>query len=56
MKREDFTTTISVDQTPEKAFEAIKNVRGRWSEEIEGDTDKVGGEFTYHYKTSVVAR
>jgi hypothetical protein len=46
----DFTMTITVDQTLEEAFKAINNVRGWWSEEIEGRTDKLGDEFTYHYK------
>jgi hypothetical protein len=45
-----FTAVFSVDQTPEEAFRAINNVRGWWSEDIEGDTDKDGGEFTYHYQ------
>jgi hypothetical protein len=49
MSSQDFTAIISVDQTPEEAFAAIKN-RGGWSEEIEGATDKIGDEFTYHYK------
>ncbi len=49
MKNPDFTTTISVDRTPEEAFTAINNVRGWWSGEIEGDTDKLGAEFTYRY-------
>jgi hypothetical protein len=50
MTKSYFTTTILVDRTPEEAFNAINNVRGWWSEEIEGSTDKLNGEFTYHYK------
>jgi len=50
MKSQDFTAVISVDETPEQAFRAIKNVRGWWSENVEGSTDKVWDEFTYRYK------
>ena len=50
MSEQNFTVAFSVDQTPEEAFDAINNVRGWWSEGIEGSTDKVGDEFTYHYK------
>ena len=50
MKNENFTVAFSVDQTPKEAFDAIKNVRGWWSGEVEGETDKVGAEFTYRYK------
>jgi hypothetical protein len=46
----DFTTTILVDQTPKEAFDAINNVRGWWSEEIEGNTATLNDEFTYHYE------
>ena len=52
MKKKSFTTTISVAQTPNEAFVAINNVRGWWSGEIEGVTDKVGAEFTYRYKNA----
>jgi hypothetical protein len=50
MTAPDFTTSILVDQTPEEAFKAIGNFRGWWSEDIEGETDKLGEEFFYHYK------
>ena len=39
---DNFTTAFTVDQTPEAVFAAITNVRGWWSEEIEGRTDEVG--------------
>src|SRR6185436_20948681 len=50
MTTSDFTTTLLVDQTPKEAFDAINNVRGWWSEEIEGSTDKLNDEFNYHYE------
>jgi hypothetical protein len=50
MQNQDFTTTILVDQTPKEAFDAITNVRGWWSEEIEGNTDQLNEEFKYHYE------
>jgi activator of Hsp90 ATPase-like protein len=50
MKNKNFTTAILVDQSPQEAFKAINDVRGWWSGEIEGNTDKVGSEFTYRYK------
>jgi hypothetical protein len=50
MSTKDFTTTLLVDQTPEEAYNAINNVRGWWSEEIEGPTDKLNEEFKYHFR------
>jgi hypothetical protein len=50
MNNQDFNAAISVEKTPEEAFDAINNVRGWWSENIEGGTEKLGDEFTYRYK------
>jgi hypothetical protein len=50
MSNPSFTTTILVDQTLEQAFGAVNNARGWWSEEIEGQTDKVGATFKYHFR------
>jgi hypothetical protein len=50
MTTTDFTSAILVDKTPGEVFNAINNVRGWWSEEIEGSTDKLNAEWTYHYE------
>jgi len=50
MKKQDFTTTIVVDQTPKQVFNAINNPQAWWSGEIKGSTDKLNDEFTYRYK------
>lgn len=50
MNSQDFTVTFLVDQTPAELFKAITDVRGWWSEEIEGGTEKLNDEFTFHYK------
>ncbi len=50
MREKSLTHTFLVDRGPMEAYNAINNVRGWWSGEIEGDTDKLGGLWTYQYK------
>jgi hypothetical protein len=50
MNNQNYTATFSVDQTPEEVFKAINNIRGWWSQAIEGDTDKLGAVFYYAYQ------
>jgi len=48
MNQQDFTTTMTVDRTPDEVFDAIINARGWWSRTIVGDTTHVGDEFVQH--------
>jgi hypothetical protein len=50
MTTTDFTLTLTTERTPQEVFKAITNVRGWWSENIEGGTDKLNDEFTYEVK------
>ncbi len=42
-----FTTTVLVEATPAEAYAAINDVRGWWSQDVEGDTDTVGAQFAF---------
>ena len=50
MTASDFNTILLVDETPAEVFNAINNVRGWWSENIEGGTTRLNDEFTYQFK------
>jgi hypothetical protein len=50
MNNKNYTTAFTVDKSPAEVFAAVTNVRGWWSGEIDGRTDKVGAEFTYRYQ------
>lgn len=50
MDDRSFTTAFSVDQTPQQAFAAVNNVRGWWSEDIKGRTEKAGDIFNYRFR------
>lgn len=50
MTSRDYTTRIRVNATPERVFDAINDVRGWWAGEIEGETSRIGDEFTYRYE------
>jgi hypothetical protein len=50
MENKNLSYAFTVDQTPKEAFSAINNVRGWWSGDIKGKTDKLGAEWTYRYK------
>jgi len=50
MNNQDFTLTLLVDQSPEDVYAAITNVRGWWSQGLDGQSAEVGDEFTYRHE------
>jgi hypothetical protein len=49
MATSDFNTAILVNQTPDEVFNAVTNVRGWWSENLEGSSQKLNDEFTVSF-------
>ncbi|PTR01386.1 uncharacterized protein YndB with AHSA1/START domain [Mucilaginibacter yixingensis] len=47
MNTTDFTVSFAVSQPAQDVFNAVTNVRGWWSENIEGNTANQGDEFVY---------
>jgi uncharacterized protein YndB with AHSA1/START domain len=50
MNMTDLKISFTVSQTPQQVFDAIINVRGWWSESLEGESKQQGDEFIYHHK------
>ncbi len=51
MNQSSFTLSFLVNQTPTEVFHAITNVRSWWSEELEGNSEKLHDEFSYQHGT-----
>lgn len=49
MEDQNYTTAILVNQSLEKAFEAVNNVGGWWTENINGNTQKLNDEFEVRF-------
>ncbi|HTT15569.1 MAG TPA: SRPBCC domain-containing protein [Thermoplasmata archaeon] len=47
---QDYTVTIRVDPAPPRVYDAVNDVRGWWSGEIDGTTDQLGAVWTYRYR------
>lgn len=56
MTNRDFTTAIVVDRSAKQAFDAINRPRDWWGQDITGETDRLGSEWTYRYKDMHVSR
>jgi hypothetical protein len=56
MTNQNFSTTLSVDRTPQEAFDAISNVRGWWSKEIKGIPTNSAMSSRITTKTSTLAK
>jgi hypothetical protein len=50
MKNQNLTIAIEVNQSPSEVFKAIQNVKGWWSEQVKGSSEKLNDVFDYNYK------
>lgn len=49
MDNQDFSTTFLVDKTPMEVFDAINNIGGWWTENFEGQSQKLNDEYSVHF-------
>lgn len=50
MSQNNYTSTITVKQSPADVYKAVADFRAWWSLSIEGETNQVNALFFYHYK------
>jgi hypothetical protein len=54
MKKQDYNATIIVTKTASEAFKSIKSVNKWWTENIEGNFEKLNDVFTMHSNDTFV--
>ena len=54
MKKQDYTATILIKATANKAFKSINHVAAWWTENIEGNSEKLNDVFTIHFGEAFV--
>jgi uncharacterized protein YndB with AHSA1/START domain len=50
MKSKSYSTSFRVSQSPEQVFAAISNPRAWWSEDADGNPDRLGAEFQHRHE------
>jgi Activator of Hsp90 ATPase homolog 1-like protein len=49
MDDQHFTLAFSIDKTPKEVFDAISNVRGWWTENLDGSSQQLNDEFEVRF-------
>ena len=49
MKTQDYHTSITVNATPQEAFNSVNSVTKWWTDELEGNSQKLNDEFTVQF-------
>lgn len=49
MQQPNYQATITVDRTPQETFQAINDVSGWWSDDLDGRSEQAGDEFTVRF-------
>ncbi len=52
MKKQDYSTSITVNASAKDAFNSIKSISKWWTENVEGSSQKTGDEFTVRFGTT----